>query len=157
MFPIIREIENNEIDLLDDFLYESIFVHEGDEAPPRSIILLEDLQVYVADFGKKKDDFCFVAEVDNKVVGAVWVRVMDDYGHIEDDVPSFAISLYKEYRGLGIGKKLMQRMLLELKQRGYPKASLSCQKANRALKLYSDLGFETVVDKNEEVIMVIRL
>ena len=28
---------------------------------------------------------------------------MSDYGHIDDDTPSFAISLYKEYCGRGIG------------------------------------------------------
>ena len=52
-----------------------------------------------------------------KIVGAVWVRNMDDYGHVEDGVPSFAISLYKEYRGLGIGTMLMKRMLEELKKK----------------------------------------
>lgn len=69
------------------------------------------------------------------IVGAVWVRIMDDYGHIEDGVPSFAISLYKEYRGLGIGTALMKRMLAELKERGYRKTSLAVQKANIINKL----------------------
>lgn len=32
----------------------------------------------------KKDDKCFVAEIDNKIVGAVWVRIMNDYGNIDD-------------------------------------------------------------------------
>lgn len=45
----------------------------------------------ITDFGKKKDDIGLVAEVDKKVVGAVWVRIMDDYGHIDNDTPSFAI------------------------------------------------------------------
>ena len=27
---------------------------------------------------------------------------MDDYGHIDNDTPSFAISLYKDYRGFEI-------------------------------------------------------
>lgn len=49
------------------------------------------MQVYIADFGKKKDDIGLVAEVDEKAVGAVWVRIMNDYGHIDNDTPSFAI------------------------------------------------------------------
>lgn len=100
---IIREIEETEYSLLDDFLYEAIFIPEGMEAPDKTIIYLPELQVYVTDFGKKKDDICFLAEVGCKIIGAVWVRDMDDYGHVEDGVPSFAISLYKEYRGQGIG------------------------------------------------------
>lgn len=106
----IRAIKVDEYELLDDFLYEAIFIPEGVQAPPKSIIDAPELQVYVADFGKKEDDICFVAEVNSEVVGAVWIRVMDDYGHIEDSVPSFAISLYKEYRGYGIGTALMKMM-----------------------------------------------
>ena len=154
---IIREINQTEYSLLDDFLYEAIFIPNGTQPPERSIINLPELQVYVADFGKEKDDICFLAEVGGKVVGAVWVRVMNDYGHIEDGVPSFAISLYKEYRGYGIGTALMRRMLCELKQRGYEKASLSVQKANYAVQMYLKVGFEVLNEHEEEYIMVCDL
>ena len=116
---IIREILEKEYSLLENFLYEAIFVPKGVPAPLRSIIEQLELQVYVTDFGKKKDDIALVAEVGTKVVGAVWVRIMNDYGHIDDATPSFAISLYKEYRGWGIGTALMQEMLCILKRRGY--------------------------------------
>ena len=117
----IRALRKQERHVLNDFLYEAIFIPEGVEAPDRSIIYTSELQVYVSDFGDKKDDLCFVAEVNNSIIGAVWVRDMNDYGHIEDGVPSFAISLYREYRGYGIGTELMKRMLEELKNQGYKK------------------------------------
>lgn len=79
----IRTILEGEDSLLKDFLYEAIFVPEGVPAPPKSIINQPELQVYIADFGKKKDDIGLVAEVDKKAVGAVWVRIMNDYGHID--------------------------------------------------------------------------
>ena len=60
---IIREILKEEYCLLEIFLYEAIFVPEGVPAPPKSIINQPELQVYVADFGKKKDDIGLVAEV----------------------------------------------------------------------------------------------
>ena len=96
----------------------------------------------------------FVAEVEGKIVGAVWVRIMEDYGHVEDGVPSFAISLYKDYRGLGIGTAMMKQMLEELKRRGYQKASLAVQKANYAVKMYKNVGFEIIDENEEEYIMV---
>ena len=98
-----------------------------------------------------------VAEVSGKVVGAVWVRIMDDYGHIDDDTPSFAISLYKEYRGFGIGTALMREMLRVLKIRGYKQASLSVQKENYAAAMYLKTGFEIVDENDEEYIMLCRL
>ena len=153
----IRRIKQTEYPLLEDFLYEAIFIPDGMDPPQRSVINLPELQLYIANFGKEKDDICFCAEVDDNVVGAVWVRVMNDYGHIEDGVPSFAISLYKDYRGHGIGTALMRRMLDELKQRGHKKTSLSVQKANYAVQLYLNVGFQIVVEHEDEYIMVCNL
>lgn len=149
----IREIRQEEYVVLDDFLYQAIFIPEGVEAPPKSIIKKPELQVYVSDFGRK-DDCCLVAEVGGKIIGAVWTRIMNDYGHIDDSVPSFAISLYKDFRGQGIGTSLMEEMLALLRKRGYKKASLSVQKANDAYRLYLKVGF-TVVDENEEEYIMI--
>lgn len=151
---IIRQARENEYILLNDFLYEAIYIPEGIEAPPKSIINQPDIQLYVSDFGKQKDDYCFVAEVDGKVVGAVWVRIMNDYGHIDDETPSFSISLYKEHRGYGIGTALMEQMLSSLKKIGYKKTSLAVQKANYALKMYLKVGFQIVDENEEEYIMV---
>ena len=153
----IREIRPEEIPVLDDFLYEAIFIRDGFPAPPRSVIENEDLQVYVRDFGKKADDRCLVAEVDGKIVGAIWTRIMDDYGHIDNQTPSLAISLYKEYRNRGIGTRLMHSMLEKLKGDGYKGVSLSVQKANYALQMYRKVGFIPVSDHGDELLMVCRL
>ncbi len=153
----IRKIREDEYKFLDDFIYEAIFIPDGVEPPPKSIINQPDLQVYIKDFGMEKDDVCFVAEADGKVVGAVWVRDMQDYGHIADGVPSFAISLYKEYRNFGIGTKLMMTMLSELKSRGYKRTSLAVQKANYAVRMYKKVGFSVIDENDEEYIMVCEL
>ncbi|MDE7352407.1 MAG: GNAT family N-acetyltransferase [Acetatifactor sp.] len=150
----IREIRKQEYPLLNNFLYEAIFIPEGVEPPPKTIITSPELQVYVERFGELKDDWGFVAEVDGKIVGAVWVRIMDDYGHIDDETPSLAISLYKEYRGLGIGTVMMKEILALLKLHGYRRVSLSVQKANYAVKMYLKIGFEIVRENAEEYIMV---
>ena len=152
----IREIRKNEYSILFDFLYEAIFIPEGMDKPPKSIIERPELQVYIKDFGKE-DDWCLVAEIKGKIVGAVWVRIMNDYGHIDNETPSFAISLYEEYRNMGIGTALMRDMLELLKKKGYEQTSLSVQKANYAVGMYRKVGFE-VIDENEaEYIMVCRL
>lgn len=154
---IIREILKKEYCLLENFLYEVVFVPEGMSAPPKTIIRQPELQIYLTDFGKKKDDIGLVAEVGTKVAGAVWVRIMNDYGHINDTTPSFAISLYNEYRGFGIGTALMKQMLCILKQRGYKQASLAVQKANYAVKMYKKAGFQIMNENEEEYIMVCYL
>ncbi len=152
----IREIKESEYQILPNFLYEAIFIPEGTEKPSKSIIEQPELQVYVADFGKE-DDWCLAAEMKEKIVGAVWVRIMNDYGHIDDKTPSLAISLYEEYRNLGLGTALMKEMLQFLKNKGYKQISLSVQKENFAVGMYRKLGFKVVSENDEEYIMVCQL
>lgn len=153
----VRKITDKEYPMLEDFLYEAIFIPQGAEPPPRSIINNAGLQVYVKDFGKYPDDRCLVAEAGEKIIGAVWVRIMDDYGHVDDKTPSLAISLYKDYRGHGIGTALMLKMLGILRESGYKKASLAVQKANYAVKMYRKVGFKIIGESDEEYIMVCNL
>ena len=79
----IRQIRTEEIPQLKDFLYEAIFIPEGVAAPPREIVNDESLQVYIRDFGNLPDDRCLVAVAGDKVVGAIWSRIMNDYGNNE--------------------------------------------------------------------------
>lgn len=134
---IIRNIKTEEYPLLKDYLYDAIFIPQGVKPPDKSIINNEDLQVYIKDFGNKKDDICFLAEMDHDIVGAVWIRIMNDYGHIDDQTPSLAISVKKEYRGLGIGTKLMETMLVSVKHHGYQSVSLSVQKSKSSCTFVS--------------------
>ena len=153
----IRRMAAAEYPLLDEFLYQAIFVPKGADAPPREIINQPGLQVYVRNFGQQEGDYCLVGDCGGKVVGAVWVRIMDDYGHIDDETPSFAISILPEYRGRGIGTRLMKAMLELLKSEGFERASLAVQKENYAVKMYRSCGFETVSENEQEYIMVCKL
>lgn len=154
---LIRELKQEEYKILDVFLYEAIFISEGVIIPSKDIIKQPELQVYVKDFGKNKGDLCLIAQVRDEIVGAVWVRIMNDYGHIYEETPSFAISVLKEYRNCGIGTELMKQMLIKLKLQGYKQASLSVQKKNYAVSMYRKLGFEIVNENDEEYIMLCKL
>ena len=153
----IRPLDKSEAPLLRDFLYEAIFIPEGVEPPAGDIVEKPELRVYTDDFGTRKGDNCLVAESAGRVVGAVWTRIMNDYGHVDDETPSFAISLYKEYRGQGIGTAMMRKMLELLKSQGWKKASLAVQKENYAVRMYEAVGFRTVYENDEEYIMVCEL
>ena len=150
----IRKMECFEYPLLNTFLYEAIFQREEMNLLPKSVIEEPELKVYIQNFGIEKDDYCFCAEVDGKVIGAVWVRNICGYGSIDDVTPELAISLYKKFREHGIGTKMMEKMIDYLKQRGYTKTSLAVQKDNYAVKMYLDVGFQIVDENEEEYIMV---
>ena len=149
---IIRELKESEYPLLTDFLYEAIFQRDEKNLLPKTIISDPTLQVYIQNFGSEKDDHCLCAEIDKKVIGAVWVRNINGFGTIDEETPEFAISLYKEYRGHGIGLEMMRQMLVLLKRKGYKKASLAVQKDNYALQMYQNVGFEVIAELMEVTI-----
>ena len=150
----IRNLREDEKVLLKDFLYEAIFIPEGTPSPDRFIIKQPELAIYYENFGSGPADYCLVAEVGGRVVGAVWTRIMNDYGHVDDDTPSLVISLFKEYRGKGIGTVMMFCMLDLLKEQGWKKASLAVQKANYEVEMYKYVGFKIVNENDDEYIMV---
>ena len=148
----VRHIRQNEWPLLEDFLYEAIYIPEGFEGEvPRSVIYDDPKcrDAYLG-FGTLPDDRAVVAVAEGKVVGACWVRTTDESGHIDAETPSFSISLYRQYRDRGIGGAMMGALLGELREAGYARASLSVQKENRALRLYERMGFRIVGDGFDE-------
>lgn len=154
---IIREMKKDEYSLLNDFLYEAIYIPDGIEPPPKSVVKSPEMQEYISGFGNSKHDKALVADVEGNVVGVVWVRIMNDYGHIDNDMPSLAISVLQKYRGLGIGTVLLKELLSSLKLDGYSKVSLSVQKENYAVKMYENVGFNIIDENSEEYIMITYL
>ena len=154
---MIRKLCPEEAYLLRNFLYEAIFIPEGVEPSARDIVERPELRIYYDDFGTGPADHCLVAEAAGRVVGAAWTRIMNDYGHVDDETPSFAISLIPEYRGRGIGTGLMKEMLTLLKDCGFKQASLAVQKANYAVRMYKEVGFKIIDENDEEFIMVCEL
>lgn len=154
---IIREMKKQEYPLLEEFLYQAIFQKDPMNLIPREEIYKPQIQVYIKDFGDLPDDHCICAEEDGNVIGAVWVRIIPGFGSVDNHTPEFAISLLPESRGKGVGTQLMQAMLKYLKARGYEKTSLAVQKANYALRMYKNVGFEIIGENEEEYIMIHKL
>ena len=154
---MIREMREDEYPLLKEFLYEAVYVAKGAVPPDRSITDSPELQVYIRDFGSSRHDSALVAEMNGDIIGAVWVRIMDDYGHIDDEMPSLAISVLRPFRKSGIGTALLNAMIERKKADGYSGLSLSVQKENYAVDMYQKAGFHVALENGDEYIMTIRL
>lgn len=80
-----------------------------------------------------------------------------DTADVVEYTPSLAMSVYKKYRGLGIGTSLLKQLLQVERLAGYSKISLSVQKSNYAVKMYEKVGFTVADENNEEYIMIVNL
>ncbi|MDD4496237.1 MAG: GNAT family N-acetyltransferase [Eubacteriales bacterium] len=149
----------SDYDCLPEFLFQSIYIPEGEEWPPRDIINDPEIIVYIKEFGTKKGDLGVVAEQNRQIIGAAWTRIIPAYGHIDENTPELAISLLPEFRGYGIGTKLLKKLFVILRVNGYVRTSLSVQKDNPAVRLYKRLGYRITEEKldqvgNEDFIMI---
>jgi ribosomal protein S18 acetylase RimI-like enzyme len=155
----VRVMRKSAYACLPELLYQAIFIPEGTEPPPRSIIHEPELFIYIKDFGAQPGDLGAVAEQNGQIIGAAWTRIIPAYGHIDSETPELAISLFPEFRGYAIGTKLMKKLFALLRKNGYARTSLSVQKDNPAVRFYKRLGYRTVGDRlddagHEDFIMI---
>jgi len=140
----VHVMQESDYECLPEFLYQAIYIPEGEECPAREIINEPEIFVYIKDFGTQTGDLGVVAvcKQSGQIIGAAWTRIIPAYGHIDNSTPELAISLLPEFRGCGIGSKLMEKLFELLRQNGYNKTSLSVQKDNPAVRFYQRLGYK---------------
>jgi len=157
---IIREMDKHEIPLLEEFLYQAIFIPEGTERPGRGILKLPEIHVYIKDFGKETDH-CLVAQLQDLIIGAVWTRQFPEnekgFGFVDTDTPEITMSVLQPYRKQGVGTLLLNAMLDRLAHKGCRQVSLSVDVLNYACKIYQKSGFITIGTSGESVTMIKKL
>ncbi|MDC7229624.1 MAG: GNAT family N-acetyltransferase [Sphaerochaetaceae bacterium] len=153
----IRPLWRREYPLIGHFLYEAIYVAEGEAPPPLSILEDPSLSHYIQEFGRV-GDYALAAEVHDKVVGVVWVRLFDPqdpgYGYFTSETPELCIAIEEPFRNRGLGRQLIEEMCKVLLHAGYEKVSLSVQKESRAYMLYQSLGFLVAEERGDAYVMV---
>ena len=82
---------------------------------------------------------CWVAELDETVIGYGVMSVVIDESHILN------LCIHPDWQRRGLGRKLIQRLLKIARQHGAETAFLEVRENNRAaIALYADLGFTEV-------------
>lgn len=153
---IIREIKPREHAFLKEMLYQAIFVEDENTVVPRSIIEHPDLKKYIEDFGRS-DDFCLVAEQNENLIGAIWIRRIKGYGFVDNETPELSMAVLKGHRGKGIGKRLLETMIARLTNGRFKQVSLSVDKANFAYGLYKKHGFVDYHSFEKSITMIRRM
>jgi len=152
----IRPIAPADYPQLEDFLYHAIHVAPGETLPPREVIFTPDIHIYIKDFGQLPADCGVLAEQDGTIIGMAWARIIPAYGNIDAHTPELAISVLPDYRGQGVGARMMQSLFTLLREQGHTRTSLSVQRANPAARFYQRLGYEVLRENAElgDLIMV---
>jgi ribosomal protein S18 acetylase RimI-like enzyme len=145
---VIRPLTEGDERFLWQMLYHAIYVPEGQPLPEPDVVHRPELARYVRDWGQA-DDRGFIA-IDAKgkeAIGAAWLRLLrgdnKGFGYVDDATPELSVALVPEYRGQGLGTRLLGKLLQAASQH-YAAVSLSVAADNPALRWYQRLGFDVV-------------
>jgi GNAT superfamily N-acetyltransferase len=128
-------------------LYEAVCWRETLSRPPMEEVLSQPaVEVYVERWGRP-GDLGFVAEdASGQVGGAAWFRLFTPdrhgYGFVSQRVPEVSIGLERSWRGLGLGRRLLEHLHAAAISDSIPRLSLAVNAGNvRAVRLYENLGY----------------
>jgi ribosomal protein S18 acetylase RimI-like enzyme len=150
-----RPATADDIGFLREMLYTALYVREGDAPFPRSVLEQPDIAHYVDGFGRA-GDLGIIGLNDAQPIGAAWLRLLigenSGYGYVDDATPELTVALEPEWRGRGIGTRLMDE-LFRAAATTYRSVSLSCDAANPAIRLYERTGFQRVAEEARSITM----
>ena len=94
-------------------------------------------------------------------VGAAWLRCFPEhdpgYGFVSALTPELAMGVLPQWRGRGIGTRLLDALVVQARRTGLRTVSLSVERDNPARRLYARSGFRTVDDTGGASTMLLRL
>ena len=138
----LRAFQPSDIIQLPRFL--ALAAHEDDAQ-----IALDNpnLARYIENFGRA-GDCAIVAQHDDKIIGIAWARfwTIDNRGFawINEQTPEMAIAVEAQFRGQGVGARLIEALQAELRAVGATQIALNVRTDSPAVRLYQRLGFDTV-------------
>ncbi|KGF71339.1 GNAT family acetyltransferase [Neosynechococcus sphagnicola sy1] len=101
---------------------------------------------YASSWGRVGDVGC-VAIRDTASIGAAWLRLWLEedkgFGYVNDVIPELAMAVLPDYRGQGVGTRLLVQVL-DMAKEWFPAVSLNVRADNPVVRLYERLGFITV-------------
>lgn len=142
----LRPATPADAEFLEHMLLEA-FGWSGEQEHGSSIeeLLGEPAVAHYVDGWMLPGDFGVVALVDGELAGAAWARLFDEadpgYGFVAVDVPELSIAVARGRRGRGVGRALMEALIVRAREQGFPALSLSVEDGNPARHLYDSLGF----------------
>ncbi|MFT5835785.1 MAG: ribosomal protein S18 acetylase RimI-like enzyme [Sulfurimonas sp.] len=141
--PTLYFLRSSEQKITSDMLRYAMRLDEVD----KPLFDFPALGIYEKFYGLTTKDLGLYALVDNKIAGAVWIRLLrEDHGangYIDANTPVLNIAVIPEFRSQGVGFSMLSQFLQEAGA-VFEQISVSILQDAKAVKLFEKLGFEKV-------------
>ncbi|HKJ11222.1 MAG TPA: GNAT family N-acetyltransferase [Ornithinimicrobium sp.] len=156
----IRVAHASDLTFLTQMATEAAFWDSGDaSARVEELLAAPDLAHYVVGW-PLPGDVGVVAEA-GEPVGAAWFRYFSaedpGYGFVDPAIPEVAIGVVPQWRGHGVGARLLAALIASAGKADVPALSLSVELDNPARRLYERCDFVPVEVAEGAVTMLLRL
>lgn len=147
-------------DFLARMLYEAAHWRPSAERPSQDEALRRpELSRYVAGWGREGDR-ALIATDAREPVAAAWYRLFPadepGYGFVDETVPEVSMAVVPSHRRLGVGRAVLSALLVQAQLDDHLAVSLSVEDGNPALRLYEQVGFDTVEAREGGRTMIMR-
>jgi GNAT superfamily N-acetyltransferase len=149
----VRDAGPEDAEFLLDMLLEAVNWRGGEEISRKQLLRDRALAHYVAGWQRDGDLGLIAVDLGGPgglqiPVGAAWLRRFSrterGYGYIADDIPELSIGVVPAHRGRGIGRGLLRTIATRAQDAGIRAISLSVEKDNPAVALYTAAGFRSI-------------
>ena len=160
--PAYRPATSDDLALVKKTLYTALAWNPDDPIPPMDVVVEHPkIAVYHEGWMRDGDDGVIAETSDGTFVGMAFCRLFPDgedaQGFVDPDTPELAVGVETEYRGLGVGRTLLQHLHASRLAAGVARMSLSVDADNRAVRLYESLGYNQVQGHGDGIVMAKEL
>lgn len=144
----LREATGSDARFLGDMLFEA-----SEWMPTRTRTRVDVLAgpttaKYIAGWKRPGDGGTVAIDSAGTPIGACWYRLLPahdpGYGFVAPGVPELTLGVVPVWRAQGIGRALLEAVVVQARAAGHTRISLSVERANHARRLYVSEGFHTV-------------
>ena len=134
----------------------------------KSVEDFSELEIFSKFYGLSSKDLGLYALSGHNIAGATWIRLLKEsdnaFGFIDEKTAVLSIGVKPEYRGKGIGKAMLEQLLLEAGAL-FEQISVSVLNNEKALSYFKNFGFVEVenslhlspIDGHEAISMVKKI
>jgi ribosomal protein S18 acetylase RimI-like enzyme len=158
---VLRQAAAADVEHVKWALFEAVAWNPERQLPPFDVTIEHaELARYHRDWGRH-GDLGVVATHGQDVVGVALCRLFtdDDHGHgyVDAETPELAVAVAAQWRGAGLGARLLEELADAARAAGFARLSLSVDDGNPAGRLYRRLGYRELSRDEGGIRMICEL